>query len=204
MFFSRLRLFPAALLFTASTVLASPVVSVDVDPSTAGIQSVLDVQNGDSFFVDIVISGVESLSPLNAFQFNLGFDPAVLTAVSITDGGFLLEPVFPVAESIDNGAGDVLFALVTLGPIGASGDGILASLVFSASAAGASVLDLNTVLLSEPFGQPIQVERVDDGNVNVAVGGFVSEPHTMAVLTLGLVGLAAFGRRRKTREIRIR
>lgn len=200
MFSSRLRLFPAALLFTASTVLASPVVSVDVDPSTAGIQSVLDVQNGDSFFVDIVISGVEASEPLNGFQFNLGFDPAVLTAISITDGGFLLEPVFPVFESIDNGAGDVLFALVTLGPVGASGDGILASLGFSASAAGTSILDLNNVLLSAPFGAPVQVEQVDDGNVNVAVDGFVSEPHTMAVLALGLVGLAAFGRRRKTKE----
>ena len=55
--------------------LAAPIVSVDADPGTAGIQSSVTVLQGTSFQVDIVISGVDAAMPLNAFDFDLFFDP---------------------------------------------------------------------------------------------------------------------------------
>jgi MYXO-CTERM domain-containing protein len=202
MSFSRLSLLPAVVLFAASSVLALPVVSVDVDPSTAGVQSVLDVSDGDSFSVDVVISGVDASTPVQGFQFNLGFDPAVLTVVSAADGDFLAPPVFSLAQDLDNAIGDVFFASITLGTAGASSQGILATLGFEAGASGASVLDLFdvTLLVSTPSGEPIPIGQVDDASVRVAADETVSEPRTLAVMALGLVGLAAFGRRRKTKR----
>ena len=50
--------------------------------------------------VDIMVSDVDASAPLNAFSVNLLFDPSVLTAVSVVDGGFLLSPVFVVKERL--------------------------------------------------------------------------------------------------------
>jgi len=193
---SRLCLLPAMLLAAASA-FAVPVISVDADPTSSGIQSVVDVQVGTSFSVDIVISGVEPTPPVQGFQFNLGFDPVVLTAVSAVDGGFLTAPVFDIGD-LDNLLGDVLFASVTLGTAGVSTAGVLATVGFEASAVGTSLLDLQNVLLSGPSGQDIPVGQVNGGRVNVLPDQTVAEPQTLLILALGLVGLAAFRRRARS------
>lgn len=169
---------------------AVPIVSVDTDPSTAGVQTSLEVNPGDMFSVDIVISGVEASSTLNAFELDLGFDPAILMATGVVDGGFLLAP--SIVVQIDLTPPEVMFAEATLLPIGAVGSGVLASIGFTALTAGVSLLGLNDVVLSAPFGVPIAVDAVNDGSVTVRSA---QEPSTVALFVVGLLTLAGIRRR---------
>ena len=183
----------AILLLTGPvTVWAIPIVSVDVDPTTPGIQTSIIVSPSTSFAVDIVIAGVDSTAPLNGFEFDLSFDPSILTATSVADGGFLLPPVFVVQSII--GAMIVEFAEVSLLPAGASGAGVLATIMFDAIDPGTSALDLNNVLLTAPFGLEIPTESVNDGSVTVQGATAVPEPGTLLLFGSGL--LLLIGRRR--------
>jgi len=83
---SRLTTLPALLLLAAASAFALPRISIDIDPSTPGVQSVLRITGGEAPFVDVVISGAGVLMPVQGFQFHLGFDPAVLSAISAVDG----------------------------------------------------------------------------------------------------------------------
>lgn len=169
----------SALLFVSAAAQALPIVSVDADPNTAGIQSTINIQNGDSFDVDIVISGVDAASPLNGFEFDLFFDPVRLAATGVVDGGFLSAPVISIQNVI--GAMSVEFAEVSLGAIGASGSGTLATISFVAQGAGDSLLDLQNVLLSAPFGVQI-AGAVNDGSV-----GVVPEPTGAMLFAVGFL-----------------
>jgi hypothetical protein len=166
---------------------------------TVSVGSPVSVEAGSSFSVDILISGVEAGSPLNAFEFDLLFDGSVLSATSVSDGGFLLAPVFQLQNSV--GAVRVEFAEVTLLPSGASGAGVLATIGFDALLPGVSVLDLTNVVLSAPFGIQIATAAVLDGSVSVLTpgtpGSVVPEPSAMALWALGfsVVGLRLRRRR---------
>jgi hypothetical protein len=150
------------------------------------------VPPGSTFTVDIVISGVSAAAPLNAFEFDLFFDPAVLTAVSVVDGGFLLSPVFTIQEII--GGLSVEFAEVTLGPFGASGSGALATITFDATGKGESVLDLDNVILSAPFGVEIVPTAIEDGFVNT-----IPEPNAALLFATGFAASGMALRRARGR-----
>jgi hypothetical protein len=161
-----------SLLLLASSANALPIVSLSpVDTN---------VVEGDPFSVDIIITGVEAAHPLNGFEFDLDFDPSVIAAVSVSSGGFLLSPVFPVQSIV--GATSVEFAEVTLLAAGASGDGVLATISFIAMGTGISALDLNDVILTEPFGVQLFPDRIDDGSVTVAA---IPEPNAGLVFGIG-------------------
>lgn len=184
----------SVLLTLSHSASALPTVSVDTDPATAGIQSSRAVMTNETFDVDIFVADVDPLSPLNGFQLELTFDPAVLTLVSAADGGFLLNPVMPIANDIDNALGSLLFSSITLGDVGASGDGVLTRLVFQSLAVGSSLLDLDNILLSAPMGIPIPLASAVDGSIRVPSPVAVSEP---AVLTLlAPIFLLSLARRR--------
>ena len=123
-------------------------------------------------------------------EFDLLFNPSLLAATGVVEGGFLLDPVFvapPPGTQIDNSAGSVEMAAATLLPIGASGSGVLASIGFDTLAVGTSVLDLDNVLLSAPFGVPIEFEGLQDGSVEITPGTAVPEPLIPALLAGGLL-----------------
>ena len=67
------------------------IVFIDADVLTPGIQSNLNPNLGDTISVDIWISGLDGASPLNAYEFDLDFNPSVVTATHIVSAGF-----FPV------------------------------------------------------------------------------------------------------------
>jgi hypothetical protein len=179
----------AAIMFflSASIGSAMPLVAVDADSGLPGIQSTSEVSLGSTVVIDITVADIEAGAPLNGFEFDLVFDATVLSPLSVVDGGFLLDPVVVVQESL--GVLVVEFAEVTLGPAGAFGDGVLARVTFDTIGLGISTLDLDSVILSAPFGVPISA-NVTDGSVNV-----VPEPSTAIYLALGLGVLA---RRRST------
>jgi len=94
---SGLTLLALLVLLLPGTALAIPLVSVDTDSSTAGVQSSSDFEVGDIFEVDIF---VEDVSDLNGFQITLSYDASVLDGFSVTGGGFLPDPVFVLDSSV--------------------------------------------------------------------------------------------------------
>lgn len=170
---------------------AIPVVSVDADPATSGIQAFAAVPGGVAFDIDVVVTGVEASAPLNAFEFDLMFNSLILDALSVADGGFLLDPVFILQEEV--GMVSVEFAEATLAPVGASGDGVLAKITFDPISLGTSDLDLENVLLSEPFGIPIPAGTPEDGEILVT-----PEPSTASLVGLGVLALSFAGARRRS------
>jgi hypothetical protein len=166
-------------------------VSVDADPTTAGIQSMFTVSQGNSFNVDVVVTGVEAAALLNAFEFALDFEGSALTAASVASGGFLLPPTLPFSTI---GSSSVAFAEATLLANGALGDGVLASISFNAIAPGFSLLDLKNVILSEPFGIFISTGGITDAEITV-VEAPVPSPGVLALVLSGFVALTITRRR---------
>ena len=167
----------------AGVALAVPIVSVDTDSA---------IVIGNTLTVDIVIEDVVAPG-LNAFELDLMFDPTILDPTSVVSGGFLLAPVFTVQMVL--GVLEVEFAEVTLLPLGAGGGGILATIVFDTIGVGTSPLDLNDVILSEPFGVEITPVTLANGSVVVT-----PEPGTWLLMGSGLVGLAGLAWRRRKQE----
>jgi len=178
----------AALVCLCQTAAAAPGLSVDVYPTTAGVQSTGYVASATSFQVDIVIAGVEAVAPLNGFEFDLNFDPGILVATNIADGGILLAPVFTVQETA--GVMTVEFAEITLLPAGASGDGVLATITFDVIGLGVTALDLDAVVLSAPFGVEILATALNDGSIR-------SVPEPSASLAIGVGALMILQRIRQ-------
>ncbi len=106
---------------------------------------------GVTFDVDVVIATV---ADLGAFEFELTFNPAVVTVTSVQLGPWLGSsgrPAYALGPHIENGAGRVAFGGYTLGaaPPGPDGGGVLATLTLHAEAPGASGLDFDHNLLTD-------------------------------------------------------
>lgn len=110
------------------------------------------VQAGQTFDIAVSISGVDAASGLGAWQFDLGYDPAVLHANSISEGPFMAAFGATLFGSgvIDDASG--LISLVTDAfvdlPPWPAGDGVLAIVSFTALADGRSALALENTLLN--------------------------------------------------------
>jgi hypothetical protein len=166
---------------------AVPIVSIDTDPATPGIQSSLSILLGNPFTVDVVITGVEAGAPLNGFQFDLLFDPIVLGASSVASGGFLPAPSLVLVA--DLAQPDVNYAEASLGG-GGVGQGVLASASFDTLSVGTRALDLTNLILASlvPPGGEISA-LVNDGSVTVTSGQVIPEPSTVLLLGIGMASL---------------
>lgn len=162
--------------------------SVAADPAAVHV--------GDTFTLDVLVADV---TDLYGFQFDVGFDPAIVQANAVLEGGFLAaggRATSFVAGAIDNIAGTVSFTANTLlGPgAGVTGDGVVVHLVFQALAVGQSDLVFgNTVLLDSALAE-LATTSVG-GAITVAS---VPEPASGALLGIGLAILAV-ARSRPTR-----
>lgn len=164
-------------------------VSLVADPAAVPV--------GGSFAVDVHVADVTDLF---AFQFDLAFDPAVVQASAVLEGGFLASGggvTSFIPGSIDNGAGTVSFTANTLlGPAGAaSGDGVIVRLLFQALAEGHSELLLGNLVLLDAALADIDA-TVGSGRVTVAAPNAVPEPASALLAAFALAALGAKTSRR--------
>ena len=173
---------------------AAPIVSVDMDPTTSGVQSSLTVQQGESFSINIFVSGVEPTFPLNGFQLTLTDGSALATAESRTLGAFIpappATPLPPIPLPFTAGS-SVLIGGTAIGFVGNIGSGILATVDFVANAAGTTSLALSSVVLTSPPAIPIPGVTTVSGLLTIESGpSQLSAPPALALLLLG--GLATW------------
>jgi general secretion pathway protein D len=140
--------------------------------------------------VDVKVS-ISDVLDLYAYQFDLAFDPAVLSASMVSEGSFLAVGggTFFVPGAIDNVAGTITFTVNTLlAPVpGVNGTGSLASIQFVGKVVGVSAVRLSNVLLINSTGADIAAV-IENGSVAVVV----PEPSSAVFLLTGVVGVLAY------------
>jgi general secretion pathway protein D len=90
----------------------------------------------------------------------LDYDPAVLRALDVTDGGFLAQSGAPSQfnKDLGTGSGAISFTLGSAAAAGASGAGVVASAVFEVlSAAGPTQLKASRAVATDTNGVEIPV-----------------------------------------------
>jgi cohesin domain-containing protein len=177
--------------------IAAVLVLVTVTPVYAAIISIQPsssmVSSGGTASVMIEVSGV---SDLFAFQFDIGFNPAILSAISVSEGPFLPtggNTLF-IPGLIDNTAGLISgTADALIGAIpGVSGTGVLAEIQLQGIGTGTSPVTLSNVILIDSSGGDITATVVDG-----SVRSVVPEPRQAAAVYLALLILIEAARRRR-------
>ena len=115
---------------------------------------------------------VDGVSDLGGYTVAVGWDPAVLSFVSITNGAFLgsggrtVQCNTPIV-----GVASAQLSCVTLGttPPGVSGGGALATVTFLPVGAGNSPINLMSAALVNPAGGVITVQSLVDASVSVSI-----------------------------------
>lgn len=146
----------------------------DCDPPPSSDQSIMVVPStqtvdaGDDVDVDIYIY---SAADLFGFQLNMGYDPAILEFKENSEGSFLDEGgsadtfYMPPDTSVQGLVKNIVCA--RKGQIGGvDGDGILATVTFSAISSGTSDLTISNVMLSDSLITETQ-STVSNGEVVV-------------------------------------
>ncbi len=169
---------------------AGAIISIDPPSPTVTV--------GETFSLNVQITGAIDLY---AFEFDLGFDPGVLSANNTYEGAFLPSggATLFINGTIDNLGGTISYTADSLqGAIpGVNGSGILATMSFTALATGSSGINLfNGVWLDSNLSD-IQLDGILTSSVKVTQGQTqIPEPATFAMLGFGLVGLE-FSRNRR-------
>lgn len=173
---------------------------LSVTPSSASIEE------GNSFSVDISITGV---SDLFAFEFNLGFDPSILSASNVTEGPFLQSggPTLWLPGIIDNTSGLIEFtgnSLQGFDP-GVSGDGVLVHVDFISLTTGSSNINLFNAILLDSFLSDISVDNVQNANITVTASSAqtptIAEPGILALFAISLIGFIFIRSRHLNKEL---
>ena len=144
-----------------------------------------------------VLVNINSVNDLYAFQFDISFNPAIISATSVLEGSFLSGggSTFFIPGSIDNVAGTITFTANTLltAVSGVSGTGALADIGFQALAQGTSPLGLSNIILLDSTLSDIPFTSADTA---VTVNS-VPVPAAILLFGPGLVSLITIKRRLK-------
>lgn len=155
------------------------------------------VNLGDPVTVNLVLDA--TAQDLYGYQFSLGFDPTVLQAVSVTDGGLLGLTGNFSGGTVDNTAGTLtlVFDFLNGSVPGVAGPGTLASVGFQAIGVGVSTVDFlptGDLVLSDSLGLELQSNGV--GAQVQVVGAEIPEPASLGFLMIGLAAGMAWAKRR--------
>jgi hypothetical protein len=126
------------------------------------------VDPGESFTVQINVVPNTAIAGL---QFNLSFDPALVSADSVAEGDLLSQDgagTYFSAGQIDNDAGTisgVFGAIITPGE-SVSTEGTFATITMTAASGGTCPLTLSSVVIGDASGQSVPVDLVN-GSVSV-------------------------------------
>jgi hypothetical protein len=168
------------------------------DPMIFVEPSSLNVSGQAGFSLEIRISNVTDLA---AFQFDVGFDPGVLSAISPAEGTFLpgggLTFFIPgVVDDVGGTIGGTADTLIGFGS-GVSGNGVLATLSFTAVGSGTSAITLFNVLLLDSNLYGIE-PTIQNGSVDVSgISAAVPEPSTVLLFGTVLLGSSFLARKRR-------
>jgi len=165
-------LIPFTTCFLLGTSKGETVATVYIDPP---VITGLDV--GVNFTIDIKVANISKLA---GWEIQLFYSPLVLSAISVSEGPFLISvgntffPTFPpfgVDNNYNSTHGRVFMACAILGETpGASGNGALASVTFQTAGAGSSAITLPqdptiTKLLDSTFGNPQPIPYVAESGL---------------------------------------
>jgi len=129
-------------------------------------KSILGVPIGETFTVSVSVLNVRNLY---GGQFNLTFDPTILSVSGVTEGPFLKQVAKTIfLRKIDNTAGFVLAASTFMPPFppeGAYGNGTLAGVTFKVKSFGQTLLEfvVGTRLLTVIESVLVPIEHVTEG-----------------------------------------
>jgi hypothetical protein len=176
--------------------LAPAIASVSVAPAPAVISidpTAQTVSTGNTVTVDVDIANV---TDLYSYQFDLTFDPSILSAVSSSEGPFLATGgnTFFISGANDNVGGTVSATADTLESAvsGVNGSGELAVFTFDAIGTGTSTIGIqNETLLNSSLD--VIADTTTGGSVTVqsstATAPEIDAASTTSALTLLLGGL---------------
>ena len=164
---------------------AGPVLSAPTTSTSTG-----------QFNINIDITGV---SDLYAYQFDISFNPSILAAITVSEGGFLSSAGSTsfVPGTIDNGTGTISFTADSLisAISGANGSGTLAIISFNALQDGVSALNISNTLLLDSNLSDIAATTTS-GSVTVSDTATVPEPTSWALMGAALI-IGAWTRRNR-------
>jgi len=140
---------------------------------------------------------ISNLADLFSYQFDVDFNPSVLSAIGVAEGSFLPSggSTFFIPGTIDNVGGTVAFNADTLlgpGP-GVNGSGVLLTVDFTTIGSGVSSVDLANLIFLDSTGAPINVST-SGGTVDVGSAVTTPEPATMLLFITSLIALVCLMR----------
>jgi general secretion pathway protein D len=131
---------------------------------------------------------VIDVTDLYAYQFDVIFNPTILSAAPVTEGSFLAGGggTLFIPGDIDNAAGTItLIANTLLGPVpGVNGSGSLTTLRFTGVGLGSSGVTISNALLLDSVGGDIATD-IQNGSISVVI----PEPATGLLAALALLAL---------------
>ena len=183
-------------LLCTTALLAWGMVTAHASPVLSVTPSLSNVTVGDTFTLDINITGVTDLF---SWQLDVDFGSAgLLNASAPTVGGFLGGGQTFGYVALDNGTGTIsgLFSALS-GSSGVSGSGILASIMFDALSSGSATISLLNLELGDSNLDIIFTSDPLSATVNIANQGpgQIPEPSILALLGIALA-CSSYPRRR--------